>query len=72
MKEREEQRRRKLDDLRSAVQIGNDQADKGEVAPLTRELIDDVKRCGRERRAARRAEREARANPRDLIRSWFS
>lgn len=59
MKEREERRRRKLDHLRSAVQIGIDQTDKGEVAPLTRELIDDVKRRGRERRAARGAERKA-------------
>lgn len=59
MRKREEQRRRKLDHLRSAVQIGVNQADKGEVAPLTRELIDDVKRRGRERRAAREAGRKA-------------
>lgn len=39
MQEREEQRRRKLNNPRSTAHIGIDPADKGEVAPLTEKLI---------------------------------
>lgn len=58
LKEREELHQHKLAELRRAVQVGVDQADRGEVAPLTEELIADVKRRGRERRAARKPGRK--------------
>lgn len=56
LKEREELHQRRLIDLRAAVQVGADQADRGEVSPLTDGLILDVKRRGRERQAARKRE----------------
>ncbi|MDG3002535.1 type II toxin-antitoxin system ParD family antitoxin [Paludisphaera mucosa] len=43
LKEREEQQQAKLAELRREVQIGVDQADRGETSPLTDELVRDVK-----------------------------
>ena len=51
LKERDEIHRRKLEDLRREIQIGIDQADRGQTRPLTREVIEDIKARGRERRA---------------------
>ncbi|AMV37647.1 type II toxin-antitoxin system ParD family antitoxin [Planctomyces sp. SH-PL62] len=59
LKEREELHQQKLVDLRAAVQVGIDQADRGDVVPLTRELIEDVKRRGRERQADRKSGRKS-------------
>ena len=57
LKEREELHQRKIGDLRAAVQVGIDQADRGEVVPLDQGLIDDVKRRGKARQAARKSGR---------------
>jgi len=46
-------------DLRAAVKIGVDQADRQEVTPLNQETIDAVKRRGREREAARKPRPES-------------
>ncbi|WP_165071746.1 type II toxin-antitoxin system ParD family antitoxin [Paludisphaera rhizosphaerae] len=59
LKEREEPHQQKLADLRAALQVGLDQADRGEVVPLNQKLIDDVKRRGRGRQAARKSGRKA-------------
>ena len=53
LKEKEELHHRKLAELRREVQVGIDQADQGEVKPLTDELVADIKARGRKRLAAR-------------------
>lgn len=52
LKEKDELHQRKLEELRAAVQVGIDQADRGRVKPLTDDLVADIKARGRERRAA--------------------
>jgi antitoxin ParD1/3/4 len=52
MKVREAIRRSKIDDLRAKVQVGIEQADRGEFVDFTAE---DVKSEGRKRLAARQA-----------------
>jgi antitoxin ParD1/3/4 len=53
LKERDEIHQRKLEELRREIQIGIDQADRGETKPLTGEVIEDIKARGRKRRADR-------------------
>ena len=52
LKEKEELHRAKIEELRREVQIGIDQADRGQVKPLTDVLIQDIKARGRRRLAA--------------------
>jgi antitoxin ParD1/3/4 len=47
--EREEQRRRMVEELRGELALGVEQLDRGASRPLTRDVIDEVKRIGRER-----------------------
>lgn len=49
LKEREEVHQRKLIELRREIQIGTDQADRGEVSPFNESTLDEVKARGRER-----------------------
>ncbi len=53
LKEKDEIHNRKLADLRREIQLGIDQADRGQVKPLTDELAEDIKARGRKRLAAR-------------------
>jgi antitoxin ParD1/3/4 len=53
LKEKDELHQRKLEELRREIQIGIDQADQGQVKPLTDELVRDIKDRGRKRLAAR-------------------
>lgn len=52
LKEKDELHHSKLQDLRAAIQVGSEQADRGQVKPLTDELVSDIKARGRERLAA--------------------
>jgi antitoxin ParD1/3/4 len=54
LKEREDLHQQELGELRRAVQIGIDQADRGEGEPLTAEWAEGVKKRGRERLSARK------------------
>ena len=51
LKEREELHQQKLADLRQALQIGIDQADRGDGTPITEAWAEGVKKRGRERRS---------------------
>jgi len=53
LKEKDEIHNRKLEELRREIQLGIDQADRGQVKPLTDELAEDIKARGRKRLAAR-------------------
>ena len=53
LQERDDSSHDTLEALRREIQIGIDQADRGEVVPLTDELIEDVKARGRRRLAGR-------------------
>ncbi|CAN5692370.1 type II toxin-antitoxin system ParD family antitoxin [soil metagenome] len=53
LKERDELHREKLEELRRAVQVGIDQADRGQSRPLTDEMAEEIKVRGRQRLAAR-------------------
>ncbi len=53
LKEREELHQQKLAELRRDIQVGADQADRGQTLALTDELANDIKKRGRERLAAR-------------------
>ena len=55
LKEKEELHQQKLAELRREIQIGIDQADRGEVAPFTEETLKEAKAKGRERLAAKKA-----------------
>jgi antitoxin ParD1/3/4 len=55
LKEKEELHQQKLAELRREIQIGIDQADRGEVSPFTEETLKEAKAKGRERLAAKRA-----------------
>jgi antitoxin ParD1/3/4 len=57
LKEKDELHQRKLLDLRAAIQVGIEQANRGEVQPLTNELISDIKARGRERLSAKKRKR---------------
>ncbi len=57
LKQRDELHQRKLEALRREIRIGIDQADRGQVKPLTDELARDIKDRGRKRLAARRGQR---------------
>jgi hypothetical protein len=46
-------------DCRGAIQVGIEQADRGEVQPLTYELIPDIKSRGRERLSAKERKRSS-------------
>jgi antitoxin ParD1/3/4 len=59
LKERDEIHHRKLEELRREIQIGIDQADRGETKPLSREVIEDIKSRGRKRRAEKAGRRRA-------------
>jgi hypothetical protein len=49
----EENIRETLADIRAAVEIGFDQVERGEITPLVQAVVDEVKRRGRGRQAAR-------------------
>jgi len=53
LKEKDEIHDRKLEALRSEIQVGIDQADQGKVKPLTDELVAEIKARGRDRLARR-------------------
>ena len=52
LKEKEEIHRARIEELRREVQIGIDQADRGQAKPLTDDLVQDIKARGRQRLAA--------------------
>ena len=54
LQEAEERRQRALDDLRREVQVGLDQADRGQVSPFTEATLAEAKARGAERLAAGR------------------
>ncbi len=54
LKEKDEIHQKKLEQLRREIQIGIDHADRGQLKPLTDELVRDIKDRGRKRLAARR------------------
>ena len=56
LKEKEEVHKNQLAELRREIQIGVDQADRGEVKPLTDELVQGIKDRGRKRLAARKGQ----------------
>jgi antitoxin ParD1/3/4 len=55
LKEKEELHQRKLAELRREVQIGIDQADRGQVSPFNEETLNKARARGREKLAARKA-----------------
>jgi antitoxin ParD1/3/4 len=59
LKEKDELHQRKLEELRREIQIGIDQADQGQVKPLTDEFVRDIKDRGRKRLAARGGQRSS-------------
>jgi antitoxin ParD1/3/4 len=59
LKEKDELHQKKLEDLRREIQIGIDQADRGQVKPLTDELVQDIKDRGRKRLAAQKGRRSS-------------
>jgi antitoxin ParD1/3/4 len=59
LKEKEELHRAKIEELRREVQVGVDQADRGQAKPLTNDLVQDIKARGRGRLAARRGQGSA-------------
>ncbi len=54
LKEKDDVRQRKLEDLRREIQIGIDQADRGQVSAFTKETLREIKAEGRKRLAADR------------------
>jgi antitoxin ParD1/3/4 len=54
LKEKEELHRAKIEELRREVQVGVDQADRGQAKPLTDDLVEGIKSRGRGRLGARR------------------
>jgi antitoxin ParD1/3/4 len=54
LKEKDEIHQRKLEDLRREIQIGIDQADRGQVTTFTKETLKDIKDQGRKRLAVER------------------
>jgi antitoxin ParD1/3/4 len=59
LKEKDELHQKKLEDLRREIQIAIDQADRGQVKPLTDELVQDIKDRGRKRLAAQKGRRSS-------------
>jgi antitoxin ParD1/3/4 len=53
LREKEELHRTKLEELRREIQIGLDQAERGQVSPLNEETLKEVKARGRQRLAAK-------------------
>jgi antitoxin ParD1/3/4 len=53
LKEKDEIYQRKLDELRREIQIGIDQADRGEVSPFDEETLKGIKAQGRKRSSAK-------------------
>jgi antitoxin ParD1/3/4 len=54
LKEKDDVRQKKLEDLRREIQIGIDQADRGQVSAFTKETLREIKAQGRKRLAADR------------------
>jgi antitoxin ParD1/3/4 len=54
LKEKDDVRQRKLEELRREIQIGIDQADRGQVSAFTKETLREIKAEGRKRLAADR------------------
>jgi antitoxin ParD1/3/4 len=54
LKEKDEIHQRKLEDLQREIQIGIDQADRGQVSTFTKETLKDIKDQGRKRLAGER------------------
>jgi len=58
LKEKEELHQHKLAELRREIQLGIDQAERGEVSPLTESTFDEVRSKGRERLKAKKASKK--------------
>ena len=56
-KQKDELHQKKLEQLRREIQVGIDQADRGQIRPLTDELAGEIKDRGRRRLAAQGEER---------------
>jgi antitoxin ParD1/3/4 len=54
LKEKDEIYQRKLEDLRREIQIGIDQADRGEISTFDEGIVEEIKAQGRKRLAAER------------------
>jgi len=54
LKEKEELHQQKLAELRRLIQVGIDQADRGEVSPFRKRVLDEVKIRGRQRLAEKK------------------
>ncbi len=54
LREKEELHRTKLEELRREIQIGLDQAERGQVSPFNEETLKEVKARGRQRLAGKR------------------
>jgi antitoxin ParD1/3/4 len=54
LREKEEIHQRRLDDLRREIQLGLDQADKGQVSPFNEETLREVKARGKARLEAKK------------------
>ncbi len=59
LKQKDEPHQKKLEQLRQEIQIGIDQADRGQLKPLTDEVVSDIKDRGRRRLAARNVDRSS-------------
>ncbi|MDR3621239.1 MAG: type II toxin-antitoxin system ParD family antitoxin [Paludisphaera borealis] len=59
LKEKDELREHKLNELRAAVQVAVDQAERGQVSPFSEETLRDAKAEDRERLKARKAAKNA-------------
>ncbi|SIO23560.1 antitoxin ParD1/3/4 [Singulisphaera sp. GP187] len=55
LKEKEELHQRKLIELRREIQVGIDQADRGQVSPFNEATLEEAKTKGRQRLAAKKA-----------------
>jgi antitoxin ParD1/3/4 len=54
LKQKDDVRQRKLEDRRREIQIGIDQADRGQVSAFTKDTLREIKAVGRKRLAADR------------------
>jgi antitoxin ParD1/3/4 len=54
LKENDEIHRKKLEGLRREIQIGIDQAERGQVSPFDKQMMEEIRAGGRKRLAAER------------------
>jgi antitoxin ParD1/3/4 len=59
LKQQDELQQNQRAELRREIQVGIDQANRGQVKPLTDELVQDIKDRGRKRLAARKGQRSS-------------